>query len=248
MATRVDPYGSMARHYDLHGWDWYAPTNGARLLALLAERGVRPGASILDVGCGTGTVALLLAGAGYRVTGVDVSAAMLERAAAKDAGGAVTWKEADARSLSLGTTFDAIVTVADALNHLETLEEWGAAFASCHAHLRPGGILFADVMTCEGLAQMDVQSVQERGGVMLICAIVWDPGARRSTLKITSFVPDPAHPARYERVQQTIVERGHAVADILARAKAAGFAGVERIWTSASDAETEQRLTLLATR
>ena len=72
MDTSPDPYAGIGRHYDRHGWDWYAPTYGSRLLALLEESGIGPGASILDAGCGTGTLALLLAEHGYQLTGVDL--------------------------------------------------------------------------------------------------------------------------------------------------------------------------------
>ena len=52
--THHDSYRGVAAHYDLHGWDWYAKVYGARLIALLRERGIAPPASILDAGCGTG--------------------------------------------------------------------------------------------------------------------------------------------------------------------------------------------------
>ena len=67
MTTRHDAYRGLARHYDLHGWDWFARTYGARLIALLGERGLPAGASVLDAGCGTGSLALMLAAEGYRV-------------------------------------------------------------------------------------------------------------------------------------------------------------------------------------
>ena len=52
------------------------------LESLFAHRGV-PGKSILDLGCGTGNHAVLLAQRGYKVTAVDRSAAMLQTARAK---------------------------------------------------------------------------------------------------------------------------------------------------------------------
>ena len=50
---------------------------------LLAEALPTPPARVADLGCGTGTLTLLLAEAGHRVTGVDFSPAMVERARAK---------------------------------------------------------------------------------------------------------------------------------------------------------------------
>ena len=248
MTTPHDAYLSMAGHYDLHGWDWYARTHGARLIALLSERGVTSGASILDAGCGTGSLALMLAQAGYRVTGVDFSPEMIARARAKDSGGTVDWRVGDVRSLALGAAFDAVVSVADVFNHLSTLDEWEGALRGINQHLNPGGLVCVDAMTCLGLERMDVQSVQERAGVTLILAIIYDRAARRSTLKVTSFAPASAERGLYERAQDTITEWGQPVAEILPRFARTGFSEVERVWATSDDPEDDDRLTLVARR
>jgi 2-polyprenyl-3-methyl-5-hydroxy-6-metoxy-1,4-benzoquinol methylase len=246
-SARHDAYRGVAHHYDLHGWDWYDGTYGAQLLALLRERGLPAGGRVLDAGCGTGTLALRFAREGFAVTGVDLSPRMIEQARSKERGSAVDWRVADLTALELGTSFDAIVSVADVLNHLPTLDDWEAAFRCVRAHLRPGGIFFADTMTCRGLEQMDQQSVQERGGTTLILAVVWEPDARRSTLKITSFAP-AADGRLYDRARETITEWGHPVGAILDRAKRAGFEELERPWAQGPDPEGEERLTILAHR
>jgi ubiquinone/menaquinone biosynthesis C-methylase UbiE len=238
----------MAGHYDLHGWDWYARTWGTRLMALLSERGLASGAAILDAGCGTGSLALMLAREGYRVTGVDLSAEMIARAKLKDAAGAVDWRVGDITALELGATFDAVVSVADVFNHLQSLDEWEVALRGFHRHLRPGGLVCIDAMTCRGLEQLDIQSVQERGGVTLILAIIYERAARRSTVKVVSFAPASAQPGLYERAQETITEWGQRVADVVPCFARAGFSEVERIWATADDPEEDDRLTLLARR
>jgi 2-polyprenyl-3-methyl-5-hydroxy-6-metoxy-1,4-benzoquinol methylase len=248
MTLHHDTYRALAGHYDLHGWDWYAKTYGARLIALLAERGVPLGASILDAGCGTGSLALMLAREGYRVTGVDLSPEMIARARAKDAKGEVDWRVGDLTSLALGATFEAVVSVADVFNHLESLDDWESALRGFHAHLRPRGLVFVDAMTCRGLAQMDVQSVQERGGIVLILAIIYEAATRRSTLKVTSFAPAAAASGLYERAQETITEWGQPAAEVFARFTRAGFTGIERVWASAAEPEDDDRLTVLAIR
>jgi 2-polyprenyl-3-methyl-5-hydroxy-6-metoxy-1,4-benzoquinol methylase len=248
MTLRHDAYHGVAGHYDLHGWDWYARAFGARLAALLRERGLTAGASILDAGCGTGSLALMLAREGYRVTGVDLSPGMLACAAAKDEAGQVDWRVGDLTSLDLGATFDAVVSVADVFNHLATLDEWETALRGLHAHVRPGGLVCVDAMTCRGLERMDVQSVQERNGVTLMLAIIYEPAARRSTLKVTSFAPASAAPGLYERAQDTITEWGQPVADVIRRFERAGFSDVERVWATGGEPEDDDRMTLLARR
>ena len=69
-------------------------------------------ANILDVGCGTGSLSVLLAGLGYRVTGIDFSPAMISLASAKAAaaGQPVTFRIMDAARPSLAPAqFDALL-------------------------------------------------------------------------------------------------------------------------------------------
>lgn len=79
--------------------------------ALLVSLLPRPPARVVDLGCGTGSLSLLLAGEGYAVTGVDFSHAMVRRARAKaaidPAGRDVGFVEADVADPPLaGASFD----------------------------------------------------------------------------------------------------------------------------------------------
>jgi SAM-dependent methyltransferase len=75
---------------------------------------VRPGARVLDAGCGTGRVAIRLAELGYRCTGVDVDTSML--AVARQASSDVTWLPRDLADLGeLGPPFDLIVAAGNVI-------------------------------------------------------------------------------------------------------------------------------------
>jgi 2-polyprenyl-3-methyl-5-hydroxy-6-metoxy-1,4-benzoquinol methylase len=71
--------------------------------------------SILDIGCGTGRHSIELARRGYRVTGLDLSSAMLDiaRANAQAAGVELTWIEADATDFKLDEKFDAAICLCE---------------------------------------------------------------------------------------------------------------------------------------
>jgi len=246
VTERVDSYAGFARHYDLHGWDWYASTYGERLFRLLGDRGLA-GSRVLEAGCGTGTLALELARRGYRVTGVDLSQAMLDVAREKDEGRRVEWRRADVTDLDLGATFDVVTCVGDILNHLEDLAAWAGALQGFARHLRPSGLLFVDAMTSLGLERLQGFTVRETAHSTLIVGSIWEPASRRSTLKITSFVRDPAT-GRYGRASDAITEWGQPVADVLRSMAAAGFDAVERPFAVAADPEAEERLAVLARR
>ncbi len=82
---------------------------------LLDELGLDPGASILDVGCGTGRHSTELARRGYAMTGIDLSAQMLAKAAeaAKQAGVDVEWVHSDATRFSFPQRFDGAICLCE---------------------------------------------------------------------------------------------------------------------------------------
>ncbi len=82
---------------------------------LTEELALKPGAAILDVGCGTGRHAVELAKRGYKVTGIDLSAAMLEEARkkAKVAGVKASFIRADATDFTLPAKFDAAICLCE---------------------------------------------------------------------------------------------------------------------------------------
>jgi ubiquinone/menaquinone biosynthesis C-methylase UbiE len=71
----------------------------------LSLAGPRP-CSVLDLGCGTGTLCCALAERGHRVTGVDPAAAMLDVAKRKPHAKQVEWVESSARSYRSHRRFD----------------------------------------------------------------------------------------------------------------------------------------------
>lgn len=82
---------------------------------LIEEFALKPGAAILDVGCGTGRHSVELARRGYKVTGIDLSAEMLKEARekAKTAGVEVNWIRADATDFKLPGKFDAAICLCE---------------------------------------------------------------------------------------------------------------------------------------
>ena len=102
---------------------------------------------VLDAGCGTGTLALLLAGRGYDLIAADISEEMLGMAAAKAAatGAKIQFIKQDLAELDLYGTVSGIVCMQDTLNHLGGgLPE---AIRRFSLFLEPGGMLICDINT-----------------------------------------------------------------------------------------------------
>src|SRR5215469_4782647 len=105
--------------------------------AMAAELGVR---SALDIGCGTGAFACLLASRGLSVTGLDPALASLDIARVKPFGDRVRWVHGTVDALP-PLQVDLATMTGNVAQVFLTDEEWDAVLAAAHAALRPGGRL-----------------------------------------------------------------------------------------------------------
>ncbi|HEX3090038.1 MAG TPA: class I SAM-dependent methyltransferase [Ilumatobacteraceae bacterium] len=96
--------------------------------------------SVLDVGCGTGTFACMLALRGIRVTAVDPARASLDVARTKPGADRVDWVAGDATTLP-ALHVDAAFMTANVAQVFLTDEEWAATLRGIRGALRPGGVL-----------------------------------------------------------------------------------------------------------
>jgi ubiquinone/menaquinone biosynthesis C-methylase UbiE len=97
--------------------------------------------SILDMGCGTGRLAVALAERGHKVTGADPSAGMMRVARSRPGNERVTWIDSDAKSLALNARFDLIVMTGNVFQVFLTDEEVRATLRTLRRHLAPAGRL-----------------------------------------------------------------------------------------------------------
>ena len=115
--------------------------------------------TVLDLGCGTGTIACLLAARGYRVVAVDGSEDMLAQAAHKAEGldHPPLFLHQDMPRLRLLEPVDAAISTLDSLNYLTTERALAETFRRVFRWLRPGGVFWFDVNTPEKFRRMDGQ-------------------------------------------------------------------------------------------
>jgi len=138
---------TLARYYDL---DLEDHRDDVELYLALIGRGH---SAVLELGCGTGRVALPLAAAGHEVVGVDNDPAMLSRARAAWEVGAPTSRrgsldliDEDLTKLDLGRQFDLVILGLNALPMLASRDAQQAALRVAAAHLeREGGRVVVDV-------------------------------------------------------------------------------------------------------
>jgi SAM-dependent methyltransferase len=139
-------FGNYARYYDLLYKDKdYAGESDyvKKLLLKFGESTV----TVLELGCGTGKHAVLLAEKGYTVTGIDRSIEMLDAANARMKSSpkiAVKFTAGDVRNVRLKEQFDAVISLFHVMSYQATNEDLASAFLTAKEHLNPGGIFVFD--------------------------------------------------------------------------------------------------------
>ncbi|MDI6891226.1 MAG: class I SAM-dependent methyltransferase [Thermodesulfovibrionales bacterium] len=102
--------------------------------------------TILDLGCGTGGHALILAKRGYKVTGIDRSSSMLEiaRKKAEWAGLVIEFIEGDITGVSLNRKFDAVISMFAVMSYQTTNDAIAKVCKLAKESLVPGGLFIFD--------------------------------------------------------------------------------------------------------
>ena len=141
-------YSSFANVYDVLTGNVDYENMGQRICSLLRENGVGKGL-LLDNACGTGTLSLILSGAGYDVIGADASAEMLSAAMEKSAesGTDILFLNQSMTELDLYGTVRACVCTLDSINHLADFGEVEKAFEKVALFTEKEGIFIFDVNT-----------------------------------------------------------------------------------------------------
>lgn len=110
---------------------------------------VPPGGAALELCVGAGRLAIPLAGRGLRVTGVDNSAAMLERLRAAPGGGQVEAVLGDCARARLGRRFGLVYIAFNSLFLMPGREQQSAVLATAVRHLAPGGHLVVEAFVSQ---------------------------------------------------------------------------------------------------
>lgn len=219
--TIIPPYKRLAPYYDelmdYIDYDIWIDD----ILNFIREDGAVK--TLLDVSCGTGSMAIRFARAGMRVSGVDISPEMIEQANKKVQASGLTdeidLQVGDMRSIDFSERFDLIINLHDGLNYLPDAEAVNTFLQHAYDLLRPEGWLIADVVTpllCENYFKgyREIFS-DESGGYERITD--YDSGTRIAST-IFTFERSPTAFEVEEHLQ-----RAYDLAEVKAMCKASPF-------------------------
>ena len=140
-----DHFGeSVAARFDERYAHQADPAVVAPIVDLLEE--LATGGAALELGIGTGRIALPLAARGVPVHGIDLSEAMLARLRAKPGAERIGVTVGDFATATVEGTFTVSYVVANTIMNLTTQDEQVACFENVSAHLEPGGYFVIEVL------------------------------------------------------------------------------------------------------
>ncbi|MHC4470471.1 MAG: class I SAM-dependent methyltransferase [Planctomycetota bacterium] len=159
------------------GPPWFEKAFGRHYLTVYAHRddesaaeeaafairalGLRPGARVLDLACGAGRHARALAARGMAVTGVDLSAELLEAAVARDGEG-IAYVRADMRRLPFHGAFDAACQFFTSFGYFEAEEEDRRSLEEAATALRHDGRILLDYVNRDRVIESLVRESRQR--------------------------------------------------------------------------------------
>jgi len=219
------PYDSIAGMYHALWFDWYLPAAMPALETLVFSR-VPAGAKLLDVCCGSGHVTKELVRRGYRVTGVDNSADLIELA--RQQLPEAEFVVQDVCALALPDRHDAALSTFDSLNHILTLEDLARAFRQIYQALRPGAVFVFDMNLHEAYA-LDLKqwAVDIHDNSVGMVRGQYDPVEQRARTELMWFSRSAADRNCWRQKHSVVEQRCYAREDILAALAAAGFQSIQ---------------------
>ncbi len=145
----MNPFGRYAQYYDLI----YADKDYIREIDYIVSlvKKYRPDTkSVLDLGCGTGRHATILASNGYTVHGIDYSADMIAEANQRaqslspDTMNQLCFAQADICEARIGKKFDAVISLFHVISYICSNDDLHKAFATVREHLHADGLFIFD--------------------------------------------------------------------------------------------------------
>ena len=196
--------------------------------AIWEKFGLQP-KTVIDLGCGTGSIALPLAKEGYDVIGVDLSPEMLTEAdhKAMEEGFSVRFSCQDMTELELGEEADCILSLCDSMNYLTEDGQLEDAFKSIAQHMKQESLFLFDLNTeykfKEVLGQNVFGSAEEHA------AYIWendyDEEEKINEYYVSFFIEN--EDGLYERIEEFHYERAYSMEEIEEGLQAAGMELVE---------------------
>lgn len=218
-------YNGFAYYYDelMDDVDYQAWSN--YILQVIREYNIEYN-DILEMACGTGTMAVKLAGRGYDVTAFDLSEDMLSIACNKalENDTRINFLLQDMNDIKIDSKFGIILCLCDSINYITSNEELLNLFKWVFSHLKPGGVFIFDINSAYKLRHVIGDNTFNGENDNLV--YIWDNVINEENcveFYLTFFVKEGE---LYRRFDEFHMEKIYETHDILELLKISGFNGI----------------------
>lgn len=203
--------------------------------------------TILDLGCGTGTLTQLLADKGYDMIGVDNSPEMLQIAMEKkeESGADILYLLQDMREFELYGTVGAVVSVCDSLNYILNDEDMLTVFSLVNNYLYPKGLFIFDFNTVYKYETVigDATIAENRDDCSFIWENYYNDKEEINEYDLTLFVKNDSNGQEdnlFYKFEETHYQRGYRLEQIKKLLNEAGLLFIDAFDADTKKAPTKQ--------
>lgn len=221
----MDAYTGFAYVYDEYMDNIPYEEWGQYMIALLKENGVSCDSSVLELGCGTGTVTRMLAKEGYDCVGLDMSEDMLSIASEKtfEEGSQVIYTCQDMRDFEVPYEVDGMISIGDSMNYITSVPDLESVFACVSENLKKGGVFIFDLKTIHFFRDIlsDNTYAQNRDDSAFIWDNCYEEKTRNNIYNLAVFVLN--EDGAFDRYEENHCQHGFTMEEVLSSAEAAGL-------------------------
>lgn len=239
-------YSEFASVYDLFMDNVPYEEWSKRIVERLANMGITQGI-VAELGCGTGKMTRILAQNGFDMIGIDSSIEMLMEARSNTEDESIMYLCQDMREFELYGTVEAIVSVCDCMNYLESKDDLLKVFKLAENYLEYRGAFVFDMITPHRYKDImgDNTFAENRDEGSFIWENSFDEESGTNQYDLTLYIQNGEV---YERFEEQHIQRSFEISDVVELLEKAKFTDIEVIdeANGASVTENTERAVFVA--
>ena len=195
------------------------------LVELLKENGIDKDNTVIDLGCGTGTVTRMLDKEGYNCIGIDLSEDMLSIASDKtyDSGQQIIYSCQDMRDFEVPYETDAFISIGDSMNYITANDDLCDVFKCVKKGLIQGGVFIFDLKTIHFFKDIlaDNTYAENREDSAFIWDNYYDEESSNNEYELAVFVRN--EDGTFDRFEEEHYQHGFTLEEVSDAVKKAGL-------------------------
>ena len=177
----------------------------------LIKKYVPDAKSVVELGCGTGTMTKKLANAGYDVIGLDLSEDMLSVAMSENYDSNILYIKQDMTQIDLGSKHDVFVSVGDSVNYITDKEDLVKVFEGVKEHLKDDGAFIFDLKTKHLYESIGDSVIADNRDDM---AMIWENSFKDNINEYLVTVFTEQEDGSFERFRELHRQRAYSIEEI----------------------------------